>query len=83
MFVAIVGLALINAGTEEALWRVLVYGALSEVLTGPAAMVIQALGFGIAHRRGLPGGALGMVGAGVFGLAWAPIDYASGHIGSL
>lgn len=66
---AIVGLALINAGTEEALWRVLVYGALAEVLTGPAAVVIQALGFGIAHRRGLPGGALGMVGAGVFGLA--------------
>jgi hypothetical protein len=66
----IASLALVSAFLEEWLWRLLVYVAVLQAgLPATAGMVLQAIGFGIAHRRGLPGGPVGMIGAGAFGLA--------------
>jgi membrane protease YdiL (CAAX protease family) len=63
-------LAVTNAGLEEWLWRVLTYRALLQrTIPKGSAVVLQAIGFGIAHRRGLPGGSLGMIGAAAFGLS--------------
>jgi membrane protease YdiL (CAAX protease family) len=65
----IIGLAVANALLEEALWRILVYRILiSASVPGLLAVIIQAIGFGLAHRAGLPGGLSGMVGAGAFGM---------------
>ena len=64
-------LAVANALLEEVLWRFLVYEAvMSAAIPGPGmiTVIIQAIGFGLAHRVGLPGGFSGMVGAGAFGM---------------
>ncbi len=43
---------------------------MSAAIPGPGmiTVIIQAIGFGLAHRVGLPGGFSGMVGAGAFGM---------------
>ncbi len=64
-------LAVANSLLEEVLWRFLVYEAvMSAAIPGPGmiTVIIQAIGFGLAHRVGLPGGFSGMVGAGAFGM---------------
>jgi CAAX prenyl protease-like protein len=66
--VVVVLLALVNATSEEVLWRdrsirILVHGGRSI----RAVVAVQAMSFSLAHAYGLPGGALGSVGALVLG----------------
>jgi membrane protease YdiL (CAAX protease family) len=68
----VLGAAVLNAASEELLWR----GAIVAVdnscgLGAGATVAAQAVGFGIAHLHGLPGGPIGVLAAGVFGAAMA------------
>ncbi len=66
----IVVLAMANAVMEESLWRLLLQGSLTgEGLGGAPAVALPAIGFALSHLGGLPGGPIGMLGAGLFGLA--------------
>jgi membrane protease YdiL (CAAX protease family) len=64
-------LSLINAATEEAVYRGVVLEALDTALgPGPVAVLLQAVAFGALHfRGGFPRGTLGVGLAFVFGLA--------------
>ena len=61
--------SLVNATFEELLWRV----GLADLFAGRRAIALQWLlvsaCFGLAHIAGTPGGIVGMVFAGLFGLA--------------
>ncbi|MGO9018684.1 MAG: CPBP family intramembrane glutamic endopeptidase [Syntrophobacteraceae bacterium] len=60
--------SIINATSEEFLWRGMIFDALERNLTSSAAVIsIQALSFGAAHFHGFPRGASGMVLASIYG----------------
>ena len=63
-----VAFSLLNAAVEEVVFRGVLMSALSQVLGLPAAVVLQALAFGVLHLHGVPDGPVGMVMAGVWGL---------------
>jgi uncharacterized protein len=63
-----VGFALVNPAVEELLFRGLLQPALVSVGLGAAvAVTLQALAFGALHLNGVPGGALGMAMAMLWG----------------
>ncbi|UJR78794.1 CPBP family intramembrane glutamic endopeptidase [Sandaracinus amylolyticus] len=58
--------AIVNAALEELIWRGVLQDRL-EALVGPvAAIVLQALSFGVAHAHGVPRGVVGVVLAGTW-----------------
>jgi uncharacterized protein len=60
--------SIINATSEEFLWRGMIFDTLERHLTSSAAVIsIQALSFGAAHFHGFPRGASGMVLASIYG----------------
>ena len=63
-----VGFSMCNAAVEESIWRGVLLQGLQA--TGPptAAVVLQALSFGIAHIHGFPRGAIGIALAAIYGL---------------
>ena len=63
-----VAFALLNAAVEEVVFRGVLMSALLQLLGPLAAVVLQALAFGVLHLHGIPGGPVGMVMAGVWGL---------------
>jgi len=68
---ALIGLlfACVNAALEEAAWRGVVMDALAARIGASGAVFVQALGFGAGHLAGIPGGAVGIGMASLFGLA--------------
>jgi membrane protease YdiL (CAAX protease family) len=68
-----VGVALVNAGAEEMVYRGVLMSALDEAL-GPVALVIliQAIAFGAFHFNSTEPGLLGVLGTAIFGamLGW-------------
>lgn len=68
--ILLAGLAfsLLNAAVEEIVFRGVLLSALSQVLAVRAAVLLQALAFGLLHLHGVPSGAVGMVMAGMWGL---------------
>jgi hypothetical protein len=67
---AIVGIAVVNSASEEALWRVVIYRAGQHArLTMAITIAVQSASFGFAHRHGLPGGVLGVGLAALFAAA--------------
>jgi membrane protease YdiL (CAAX protease family) len=60
--------ALVNALTEEIAFRGVVLDALASAVGVPAALVLQAVAFGLVHVAGVPGGAWGVPLAGIYGL---------------
>ena len=66
---AAVGFATVNAAAEEAVYRGFIQCALeSSIGLGVAALLLQALAFGLAHINGFPSGGPGVVLACVYGL---------------
>ena len=63
-----IGFSLLNAAVEEVVFRGVLMSALLEVLGLPAAVVLQAVAFGVLHLHGVPSGIVGMVMAGAWGL---------------
>jgi hypothetical protein len=64
-----IGFATVNAAAEEAVYRGFIQCALeSSIGLGVAALLLQALAFGLAHINGFPRGAAGVVLAFVYGL---------------
>ncbi len=64
-----VGFAIVNATLEEIAFRGLLQSALASALRSmPAAIVLQAVAFGVAHLHGVPNGPLGAVMAGTWAL---------------
>jgi membrane protease YdiL (CAAX protease family) len=68
----VLGAAVVNASAEELLWRGAIIAADHRCGLGTGTTVAaQAVGFGIAHLHGLPGGPVGVLAAGLFGAAMA------------
>lgn len=69
----VLGASLANAAFEELLWRV----GMDRLFIGQASFIARSLAlsamFGLSHIHGTPGGKLGMVFAGLFGLAMSLI----------
>jgi uncharacterized protein len=61
MFPMILILAAMNAFSEEMNYRATVLGALNNVTTGPQAVMLAALFFGIGHYYGVPYGIIGVL----------------------
>jgi len=59
---------LLNAAMEEALFRGVLLDALESQLTPGAALLAQAVVFGLAHYQGFPEGPVGVVLAAIYGL---------------
>jgi membrane protease YdiL (CAAX protease family) len=71
---AVVGAAVLNALAEEALWRGAIAGKDRELgLTTGWTVAAQAVGFGVAHWHGIPGGPAGVLAAGAFGALMAVV----------
>lgn len=75
----VVGAAVLNAVAEETLWR----GSIVETdrrLGFPtwSTVALQAIGFGIAHWHGIPGGPVGVLAAAAFGAAMAGVRFRAG-----
>lgn len=62
-----VGFAVINAAAEELIWRGVLQDRLTVLMGAPAAIVLQALSFGLQHAHGIPRGPIGVLLAG----SWA------------
>ncbi len=81
----LVGLALAFAGgnalLEEAVFRGVLFDRLRAWLgDGPAPHLLQATAFGLVHWHGIPGGAAGVVLAGVWGLGLSLLRQRSGGL---
>ncbi len=63
-----VAFSLVNAAVEEVVFRGVLLSALSAVLGVTAAVVLQAVAFGVLHLNGVPSGPAGMAMAGAWGL---------------
>jgi membrane protease YdiL (CAAX protease family) len=61
MFPMILLLAAMNAFSEEMNYRATVLGALKDVTTGPQAVMLAAVFFGIGHYYGVPYGIIGVI----------------------
>jgi uncharacterized protein len=71
---AVVGAAVLNALAEESLWRGAIVGQDRELgLPAGWTVAAQAVGFGVAHWHGIPGGPVGVLAAGAFGALMAVI----------
>jgi membrane protease YdiL (CAAX protease family) len=68
IFAGIVPFAMFNAVFEEVVWRGVVWQGCEAAFGRNAALAISSLSFGLAHYRGFPSGALGVVLATVYGL---------------
>jgi CAAX protease family protein len=62
------GFALLNALVEEIAFRGVLLDGLMSAVGVRAAVVLQAAAFGLVHLDGLPGGVLGVVLSGLYGL---------------
>jgi uncharacterized protein len=60
------GFAVINAAGEELVWRGVFQDRLAVLVGMPAAILLQALSFGLQHAHGIPRGPLGVVLAGTW-----------------
>jgi membrane protease YdiL (CAAX protease family) len=60
--------ALLNAAAEEVAWRGVIQDALEARLGTFVAIVGQGIAFGAGHYAGIPGGIVGVVLAGLFGI---------------
>ncbi|RJQ73862.1 CPBP family intramembrane metalloprotease [Pseudonocardiaceae bacterium YIM PH 21723] len=69
VILAIVAFALVNAVLEEALYRGVLQSELTVTLGVVPAVLIQAVGHGLAHAHGYPSGWAGAVMAG----SWAVV----------
>ncbi len=68
----VLGAAVVNASAEELLWRGAIVAADRRLgLSSGTTIALQAVGFGVAHLHGIPGGPVGVIAAGVFGAAMA------------
>jgi membrane protease YdiL (CAAX protease family) len=66
---AAIGFATVNAAAEEAVYRgVIQYALEGSIGLGVAALLLQALAFGLAHIHGFPSGGAGVTLAGMYGL---------------
>jgi membrane protease YdiL (CAAX protease family) len=81
---AVVGAAVLNALAEETLWRGVVVGKDRE-LGFPTwwTVAAQAVGFGVAHWHGIPGGPVGVLAAGAFGALMAGVRLGVGFRAAL
>lgn len=61
-----VGFAVVNAAGEELVWRGVFQDRLAVLVGMPAAVVLQALSFGLQHAHGIPRGPVGVVLAGTW-----------------
>lgn len=75
-----VGFALLNAAVEEFVYRGVFQGALIQCGGVPFAVVVQAAAFGLLHLGGVPGGPLGAVLAGSWGLVLGVIRVRTGGL---
>ena len=69
----IIAVAALNAFAEESLWRGAILATDQRFgVSARSTVVAQAVGFGIAHWHGIPGGPIGVLAAAVFGatMAW-------------
>lgn len=76
----VVGFALVNPIWEEVLFRGVVLEELAKVWGTTAAVITQAVLFGLAHWAGFPSGWVGMAMAAAWGLALGVIRVRSGGI---
>ena len=76
----IVAFALVNSIWEEATFRGVLLEELTSLWGAPAAVVTQAVIFGIAHAAGFPSGSVGIAMAAGYGLALGIIRFRSGGI---
>ena len=60
--------AMLNAAFEELVWRGVVWQACEAAFGSICALALSTLSFGLAHYRGFPSGALGVVLASTYGL---------------
>lgn len=73
IYVLVVAAAALNTFAEEALWRGAIVAADQRLgVTARSTVVVQAVGFGVAHWHGIPGGPMGVLAAALFGatMAW-------------
>jgi len=63
-----VAFSLLNAAVEEVVFRGVLQSALTQVLGAGAALVLQAVAFGVLHLGGVPSGPVGVAMAGAWGL---------------
>jgi hypothetical protein len=63
-----VGFSMCNAAVEESVWRGVLLQGLQSVGPRGAAVILQAISFGVAHIHGFPRGAVGVVLAAVYGV---------------
>lgn len=61
-----VGFAVVNAAGEELVWRGVFQDRLVVLVGMPAAIVLQAISFGLQHAHGIPRGPVGVVLAGTW-----------------
>lgn len=61
-----VGFAVVNAAGEELIWRGVFQDRLTALVGVRAAIVLQALSFGLQHAHGIPRGPMGVVLAGTW-----------------
>jgi membrane protease YdiL (CAAX protease family) len=82
LWLALALLALANAAMEEFVWRGLLVGLLSKIGVAPALIGgLQAISFGLAHIRGIPGGVVGVMLTTGFALVQYRIVIRSRNIG--
>ncbi len=75
------GFSLVNAAVEEALFRGVLFDTLGGLLGHPpAALVGQAIAFGLLHLHGFPSGGTGVALAAVYGLATGLLRQRSGGL---
>ena len=71
---------MVNAAAEEAAFRGIVQGAVGEAIGARAALLVQAVAFGLLHIQGFPSGLTGVLLAATYGLA---IGALRNHTGGL
>ena len=68
IFAGIVPYAMFNAAFEELVWRGVALQACTAEFGATFALLLSSLSFGLAHYRGFPSGALGVLLATIYGL---------------
>ncbi len=83
----VVVLATANSAVEELLWRVALWQRPQGSRWIPGLVATQAVSFGLAHGHGIPGGAVGMVAAGLYSTAltgvrmrWGLLETLAAHL---
>jgi len=69
-----------NAVLEEIAFRGVLYDALDSEWGWPSAVMVTSVMFGLVHQGGYPSGSLGMVLAGLYGLALGLLRWCSGGL---